>query len=372
MKYLNSSSLKLKLKYLFGWFKEQVARFSIWHWEVARFPLYLTGKNHALYVGRKSQRDIIRSILGKNKKDNNGEERKGVAGELVVVTDFPSPGALCVPLLLNSVVPLNRSIEEIISNFHSQLRRDLKKNRARYYLKKIISDSEIDHADDYMLKPYALARHGESASQIISKEVRRMGQSYGQFDLLILDDVVVGCQMGHEYTKAGKRYWTSNRCGYPESVFSDNKKLREVNAINIHLALERAVEEGYDYYDIGSSLARPDDGLLEWKRRRGADLDATGNYSCMYVRLPKIGIAQFLWEAPLFALEKNKLTLHIGIPSEFSEEEVVNRYREMGFGGVYKVYLYAAKSPSEIVLDSLRSIYLNKNSTPDFEIKIIV
>ena len=38
----------------------------------------------------------------------------------------------------------------------------------------------------------------------------------------------------------------------------DPKKLAEANTMNIHCALLNAISGGYDAYDIGTSLARPD------------------------------------------------------------------------------------------------------------------
>ena len=59
---------------------------------------------------------------------------------------MPFPGALCVPPYLDSIVPLSEPVEKITSNFHSQLRRDLKKNRTRYRLQQVLDSADIEHA----------------------------------------------------------------------------------------------------------------------------------------------------------------------------------------------------------------------------------
>ncbi len=362
-----SPSVRFKFGEIAGWLRDQVNLSCIWRWELTRFPLGGGTPFSVSYLGRKSQRDIVMALLGSSLEVDSSQNSEYVPERTAFASELPTPGSLCVPLLLNSIVALGKPIEEIMAEFHSQLRRELKKNRLRYRLQRVIREIEINSADRDMLRPYARARHGETASHIRLDEVRRSAQGYGRLDLLILEDEVVGCQLGHQYTRAGKRYWTTNRCGYPEAVFSEPKKLRDINSINIHLALEWALENGFDFYDIGTSLARPDDGLLEWKRRRGASLARIGYQGYVHIRLPKVGEAQFLWRAPLFAVVGNQLTLHIGLPDGPSDEEAVSRYREMGFGGLFKVYVHCARVPGDHLLETLRSFYANRTPLPIVE-----
>src|SRR5690606_24512746 len=119
-----------------------------------------------------------------------------------------------------------------------------------------------------------------------------IAKGVGRLDLITLGDEVIGCHLGCEVARGGKRYWSTLRFGYCEAVFSDARKLREVNSITTFMALEWALEQGFDYYDIGLCLARPDDGLLKWKRRRGGDIDSLGNHAYLFVRLPKTGTAK--------------------------------------------------------------------------------
>ncbi len=297
--------------------------------------------------------------------DSNLESDK--SSRTVLVSEMPTRGALFVPQYLSAIVPLNRSIDEITARYNTELRRNLRKNRSRYRMKQALLDDEIETADREMLQPYASARHGPAASQIESHEVQRVARISGRLDLILLDDEVVACHLGCVITRAGKRYWSTIRFGYPEAVFSDAKRLREINSITTFMALEWALENGFDYYDIGTCLARPDDGLLEWKRRRGGDVDTLGNHGYMFVRLPRVGAAQFLWDTPLFAVEGKKLTLHLGLPDGPSDEEVASRYREMGFGGLFKIYLHCAKNPGETLLETLRSRYTHLTSPPIVE-----
>ncbi|MGV8919499.1 MAG: GNAT family N-acetyltransferase [Pseudomonas sp.] len=365
---LISPSVRFKVRERLAWLRDMLGRACFWRWEIARFKLRQDSPYDIIYIGRKTHRDTAKVLMGVELLAPDIEKQSGTSDRRVVVSEIPTLGALYVPHLLSAIVPLGRPIEDITSKYNSELRRNLRKNQPRYRMKQALTDEEIDRADREMLQPYASARHGATASQIASHEVFRLAKtSSGRLDLVLLDDQVVACHLGCVINRNGKRYWSTVRFGYPEAVFSDTKKLREVNSITTFMALEWAIANGFDYYDIGTCLARPDDGLLEWKRRRGGDVDTLGNHAYMFVRLPKVGAAQLLWDTPLFAVEGKDLTLHLGLPDGPNDEEVANRYREMGFGGLFKIYLYCARTPSEPLLDTLRSRYAHLKSPPIVE-----
>lgn len=364
---LISPSMRFELRKAVAWLRDILGRACFWRWEIARFRLREDSNFDILYVGRKTQREFVKVLLGAESQAVDSQLKLDKSDRTVWVSEMPTLGALYVPQYLSAVVPLSRSIEDITARYNTELRRNLRKNRLRYRMKQALNDDEIEIADREMLKPYASARHGAAASQIESHEVQRVAKSAGRLDLVLLEDEIVACHLGCVVTRAGKRYWSTVRFGYPDAVFSDAKKLREVNSITTFMALEWAIENGFDYYDIGTCLARPDDGLLEWKRRRGGDIDTLGNYGYLFVRLPKVGAAQFLWETPLFAVEGKKLTLHLGLPDGPSDEEVANRYREMGFGGLLKIYLHCSRKPEKVLLDTLRSRYAHLALPPILE-----
>ena len=364
---LMSPSMRFELRKTLAWLKDIVGRACFWRWEIVRFRLREDSSYDILYVGRKTQREFVKVLLGAKSLAVDSQLKLGKSDRTVLVSEMPTLGALYVPQYLSAVVPLSKSIDEITARYNTELRRNLRKNRLRYRMKQALNDDDIECADREMLQPYARARHGSAASQIASHEVHRVAKVAGRLDLVMLEDEIVACHLGCVVTRGGKRYWSTVRFGYPDAVFSDTKKLREINSITTFMALEWAIENGFDYYDIGTCLARPDDGLLEWKRRRGGDVDTLGNHGYLFVRLPKVGAAQFLWETPLFAVEGKKLTLHLGLPDGPSDEEVANRYREMGFGGLFKIYLHCSREPGDALLDTLRSRYAHLKSPPVLE-----
>ncbi|CAI8803180.1 Acetyltransf_6 domain-containing protein [Pseudomonas sp. IT-P12] len=364
---LLSPSVRFELRNAFAWLQDMAARACFWRWEMVRFKLRADSAHDIFYVGTKQRREFVQVLLGAKSREVGTRLRLRKSERTVVVSEIPTPGALYVPQLLSAVVPLNRSIDDITAQYNTELRRNLRKNRARYRMQQALNDDDIASADREMLQPYASARHGSAASQIETHEVHRVAKTAGRLDLVLLEDEVVACHLGCVVTRAGKRYWSTVRFGYPDTVFSDQKKLREVNSITTFMALEWAIENGFDYYDIGTCLARPDDGLLEWKRRRGGDVDTLGNHGYLFLTLPKVGVAEFLWETPLFAVEGKKLTLHLGVPEGKSDEEVAARYREMGFGGLSRIYIHCSSAPRQEQVDIIRGRYSHLKLPPVLE-----
>jgi len=368
---LISPSLRYEIRTVSSMLRDMAGRACFWRWEIARFRLQQASPYEILYIGRKQQREMAKLLIGGKAPRDAGQvtdpEASAAQNHVVVVSEVPTAGALSVPHYLSAVVPLGRSLDDITGRYDSELRRSIRKNRPLYQMRQTFDDAEIAMADRDLLRPYATARQGIHAAQFATEEVFRLAKGVGRLDLITLNGEVVACHLGCEITRGGKRYWSTLRFGYCEAVFSDAKRLREVNSITTFMALEWALEHGYDYYDIGLCLARPDDGLLKWKRRRGGDVDSLGNHAYMFVRLPRNGTAQFLWDTPLFAMEGNKLTLHLGLPEGTTDEEVASRYHEMVFGGLHKIYLYGAKSAGESFLETLRARYATFHSPPQME-----
>lgn len=361
---LVSPSLRFKLREMFNRLRELGSRACIWRWEVASFSLSCDSPCTILYAGRKTQKDLAKALL--TIEDNTGtpQARSKISSSTAFVSEMPFPGALRVPGSLCVFISLGRPIEEISAGFGDNLRRLHRKHLANYRMRQTLDDAEINRANQEMLQPYASARHGSAAAQIDPKVVRRIAQKSGRLDFVHMGDEVVACNLGCEFAIAGKKYWSTIRFGYPEAVFSNSKRLSETNAISFYLALEWANNNGFDYYDMGTCLGRPEDDLLQWKKRWGGLVNTVGNHAYFYVRLPKIGAAQFLWNTPLFSAEGTNLTLHLGLPDGHSDEQILNRYRNMRLGGLFKIYLHCARPASESLLQAVRSRYAHQKQPP--------
>lgn len=360
-----SPSVRFSLRETTAQLRENLNRARLWQWQITSLQPRDGSPYSLLYIGRKSQRELAKALLGIDRE--MGSNPTLDLSSTVIISEMPLPGALRVPQAMHFVIPLGRSIEEIMSGFESELRRRLRKWIGRYKLQQVVDGSNIDRIDREMLQPYAKARHGSGASQFDSAELKRIALQTGRLELVLLGDEVVACQTGLASTREGKRYWVSIRFGYPEAIFSDTKRLGETNAVNFYLALAWALSNGFDYYHMGSCLARPEDDLLQWKKRWGGALYTTGNHGYFHVRLPKTGVAQFLWDSPLFSVDQNNTALHLGLSDGMSDEEAVARYRKMGFGGLSKVYLHCARPPGKRLLESLMGLYSNQKTPPILE-----
>lgn len=134
--------------------------------------------------------------------------------------DGPFPGAWRVPGLLRTLVPLDRSIEEIMAGYEPELRRSLRRLTERSEVRDVTSTAEVLHINREMLVPFALSRHDERAHIMSEEEILRMSRE-GTLQLVFLDGQPIGAQIGYSYERRGKRYWRASRAGYPEAVFSD-------------------------------------------------------------------------------------------------------------------------------------------------------
>ena len=361
-----SPSLRFEIRQKKGHLKHLFSRLNCLKWQHFSFQIgetNLTATSATVhYKGRPENKALLMGLLGANP----AAPTQAISSKhKVYVTEHPMRNAICIPFYLMTIVKLGRPIENIVATYSKSLRRSINSERPNYRYQTIDSRDKIDAIEHTMLKPYATARHDIGAAQLESGLVQKFAQkAHGRLDVLLQGDEEVGCQLGNPYTRKGKRYWHVNRLGYPSIIYTDYKRWGEVNSINLHLALETAIENGYDYCDYGVSVAKPGHGLIEWKRRRRGFLATHDNFQYFYMKLPKTGGAQFLWHSPVFGVEAGKPTLHLGVPEGKTEEEMLARYHEMGYAGLYKVYLDCVKPPSAQFVESIRALYADQETQP--------
>ena len=121
-----SPSTRHNAKRIVAWFGEQLNKACFWNWEVVRFPMNTGQPYNIIYIGRKINLNLAKALINVSQNADITTTGNGSDGR-VIVSEIPFPGSMCVPSLLNSIVPLGRPIDEITANFHSQLRRNLKK-----------------------------------------------------------------------------------------------------------------------------------------------------------------------------------------------------------------------------------------------------
>lgn len=355
-KKLISRSVKYEIKRKVNLIKYLIESYSFWKWRKSQFFLNSIQVN---YLGNPDNFMQLKGLLGL--KDQATLAESSIVS--ISITDFPAPSALCVPATLATIVKLGRSVDDILASYSRSLRRSIQGQRPEYRYETVSSLEKIKEIEALMFKPYADARHENANHMDIDAIIRLATSEYGRLDILYCGEEAVGCHLGNAYERGGKKYWHVNRFGYPANIFNDFKRWGDVNSLNLHLALESAIQNGYDYCDYGTSLARPGAGLIEWKRRRKGFLaEEYGNY--FYVKLPKNGARRFLWDSPIFAIEDKKITLHLGIPDDKTDEDIMARYHEMGYRGLSKVYLYCKSELSENLLQFFRELYIEDDLPP--------
>lgn len=286
-----------------------------------------------------------------------------------LICEMPIPGAICVPNYLSTTLPLDRPIEDLILRMSKDKLRLYRRNRESYSFRQLLEDEEIERVDQTMLRPYAANRYGENAAQLEMPLIKKLARDIGAFILVYFNDEEISSYIGSDFSRNGKRYWRGIRAGYPEKIFSDSKIFGQTNNMNTFLEIEWVGQRGFDFYDIGISLARPNDGVIQWKRAYRGNLDSMGSYTYFYVCPPKINTCQFFWETPLFGLEHKKPVLHLGKPTSKSDFEFINSLRQMGFGGLSTVYLHCEQPPSDNIQAVLKNTYSHLDCPP--EVKIV-
>ena len=361
-----SPSLRFALREWTARLSQLAGRLCIWRWEIVRFAAQTTPSNTVIYAGRKESRKLAASLRRMPADGVLSSFSDGFLPHFILISELPVPHALCVPQYLSTVIPTGVPLESITNGYGSELKNLLRKQRGSYTAVKTTEPQEVDRIENTMLRPYTVARHDNEAVQLTTTTVRKFSQpEFGRLDTVFLHGEAVACHLGCAFAHRNKRYWHSLRFGYPESVFADRKRYSDINSMNTYMALEWAVQNGFDYYDMGISKAIPDGGLIQWKKRRKGKLDALGNHGCFYLRLPDVGAPDFLYTSPVFSLEGNEICLHLGLPATLDSDTIKARYREMGFGGLSRLYLHCVREPSQASLTLFRNLYLQQDRPTD-------
>lgn len=340
--------------------------FRFWEWELVGLKSKVGAPYGLAYLGSSRCRGVAQDILGTREATPVRFHLR--SPDLALASEIPWRGALKVPRSVHMIVALDRSIDEILAGYDRSLRRKLRKHQPEYTRRQISSDSEIDRLCRDMLFPYAAARHGDRAFHYSSDQIRRMAKEYGRLDLTCRGDAEIGCRLGCGHTFHGKRYWIERWFGYPESIYSDPVALREANAMNSFVSIVWAKEHGYDYYDMGACYPHPEDGNLQWKRRRGGAVDLLENFGFCYVRPPRRNRARFFWDVPIFAVEGGALTLHLGLPTDIALDEARDRFRELRFAGLARTYLHCDAPPDDATLEALRGPMAGRDESTPLEV----
>lgn len=358
---------RLRIREHLTWIKVQRRRLAFWNWRLTRLPRGRDADLDVYHVGSQDGRIFAADLLA---KPRDTAPPTAPARATAWITDFPMPGAFCVPRYVSTVVPLDRTLEQYLAGLDSELRRRIRKQLPITRVERATDPAQIEFAEQQMLRPYAAARRGEGAIQLGPGEVQRLAR-IGRLDIVYLDGEPVSCNLGTPVMRGGKRYWTALRYGFTAPVFNDRKRWGEVNALNNFMLMKWSTESGFDYYDIGYAAARPEDGLLQWKKRQGGVLGRLHNYEYSYLKVPRAYLVDTLWATPLFAIEGGGLVLHLGAPHGQDDEALFSRWKHMAFEGLRAVRLYAPSQPTDAFLGRLTKLYSSLAQMPALHVMVI-
>lgn len=351
-------SLLSDLKSAVAGAKRLMRKSKIWKW--TRAEIAPEGSRYKVfYFGADERKDAALLALARKPIEPQLEDAT------ITISELPIRHSLRVPQYLDMDVPLDRSLEDILTSYGEKLRRVVLQQLPHAELVEATSPEDLALADEMMLRPYAVSRHGPTAAQIPIEQITRFSQwPYGRLHVLRMDGEPVACHLGVHGVRNGQNYWTAVRFGYVKSVFEDPKRLHEVNSTNVFLATKFAKEFGADFYSLGRSPGRPDDGLLHWKRRRGGVVNAKTCNDWFYVRAPLNKAATFFWGGPLFAMQNGgkRLSLHVGIPAGVDESSLVARYRDIHFAGIDELVIHHKRLTPQLLLERAAGLLTEGNA----------
>ena len=178
--FFNLSSIKFTLKEKKRRLKEILHIACVWRWQLSRLPSRQSADIVFYYLGRKSEREVPISYLGLNEQNKPTASIKAKA----VVSEFPMPGAICLPFCLSTVILLkNRTPEEVLMGFEKRKRRLINSQTSQFKLEKITTAEDVVRLNEAMLMPYANAKFGLGAYNFPEQKLLEMTFKTGQFNL---------------------------------------------------------------------------------------------------------------------------------------------------------------------------------------------
>ena len=279
-----------------------------------------------------------------------------LASRTALFCDWPMPGAMRIPVLVRTHVPLKGTVAETVVGLESELRRRMRRLSERSTMVRVTDAEAAVRIHRELMVPFAKSRHVDRADLIAEEELVRLARE-DFLGVVALDGQIVAAQSGHSYERNGERCWEALRFGYPEAVYSDPRRLSDANTLNTHWSLEHGIRTGHRVLDFGTSVAAPEGGLLQFKRRRGGSLSIFGCPSSVWLHAPEQSSDGFFWRWPLFSVEAHGLVLQFGVPADVTDAEVTARLKAIAFGGLEAVRLHAGRPVGPELLAAAKEIF---------------
>jgi len=253
-------------------------------------------------------------------------------------TLFRSRTCFNIPFWVSSLT--NISVDSSLLTGNRSINSDITKirnNRLSFEITHV--RSQFDNFYYNMYRPYVAQRHGDGA---IIAEYDFMKNEFKNNELLLI-------KKGNEYIAGALLVYKKRQCrpAYMgvKGANLDYVKDGAVGAI-FYYAIHRFKEKGYKEADLGGSRAFLKDGVLHYKKRRGASRISYSPWqSGIFFVQPLTntpGLKAFLVNNPFIFVDKGKINGAMFVDSDhsFSREELEKIYNEYYFDGMSQLLIY--------------------------------
>jgi hypothetical protein len=326
-----------------------------WCWHGALLAVERDGLSAEIdWMGRPDNLGPVAAYLGATQRDSRPAGPDG----RVRAFDHWRPGTFRVPVYLDAMIDLGQSYDLTVAGCNENIRRVIRRHAARVELAEVSDPGEVASIDDALIRPFAQARHGPAAAHIRLEQVQAFarGHAGGCLTVLSAQGEPLACHLGFESWPHGVKTWNALRFGYAPRVFDEPKALDELNTVNLYRAAVWARERGFRQYNLGASPGQPDSGLLQWKGRRGAGIDADRTDRFFHLDVPLRHRPSFFWVCPIYGLRRGELCLTLGLPGGMAAPTVLERLRKMVFKGVRSIDIYCDGAPEAAVESAIERL----------------
>ncbi len=223
----------------------------------------------------------------------------------------------------------NRSIKSDVTKItNNKLSFEITQNR-----------SQFDNFYYNMYRPYVSQRHGDGA---IISEYDYVRNQFKDNELLLIkkeDEYVAGALLVYEKERFGPVYM-----GVKDGNF-DYVTDGAVGAI-FYFAIHRFKEKGYKQVDFGGSRAFLKDGVLRYKKMKGAlQISCASRHGGIFFVEPSTntpGLKAFLINNPFIFIDKGKIygAVFVGSDYSFSRQTLKKMYKNYYFDGMSRLFIY--------------------------------
>ena len=261
-----------------------------------------------------------------------------VAVDKSVCTLLGNQACFNIPFWVSSLADISDDISFLAKR--RSLKSDITKITNNKFSFEITQDrSKFDNFYYNMYRPYVFQRHGDRA---IISEYDYVRNKFKNNELLLIkkeNQYVAGALLVYKKKRLGPVYM-----GIKDGNF-DYVKDGAIGAI-FYFTIHRFKEKGYKQVDFGGSRAFLKDGVLRYKKMRGAlQISCGSRHGGIFFVEPLTntpGLKAFLINNPFIFIDKGKINgaVFVGSDYSFSQQTLKKMYKNYYFDGMSRLFIY--------------------------------